>query len=68
MESESDIHSSPVAGRALSPMRNTSHRGLQAMRSDKLDSIEDEYILALTDCSDLSEVNVIAIRNKLLKK
>jgi hypothetical protein len=30
--------------------------------------IDESYILALTDCTDLSEVNVIAIRNKGLKK
>lgn len=30
--------------------------------------IDESYILALTDCTELSEVNVIAIRNKGFKK
>ena len=65
MESEFKSNTSP-SNFSPSPARMKT-KGMQAVTISKLENIQEDYILALTDCNELSEVNVIAIRNKGLK-
>ena len=58
--------SSPSAGLS-SPLKDIG-KAIQIISKESFEGIDENYILALTDCTDLSEVNVIAIRNKNLKR
>ena len=66
MDIHTNLVNSPVR-LSPSPLKEV-NKSYQIITHENFEGIDENYILALTDCTDLSEVNVIAIRNKNLKR